>query len=369
MKVIDMKDFTYLYIAAAITVLTACDSNLEKVHYDESLSVAAQLAPLAPAYVLDPQNSDGTAIEFRWAPPQINYPASITTDLQMDLEVNGFKDALTLASTKTDSTYTITVGDLNAAIMRLLANSGKEVAALLVSFRLVSTLSSDVAPLVSNVVTTSITPYAGEREYPQLWVIGDYCGWNHASSQYLYSAKEDDNYAAMIYFDGKAQNGWKLTPEANWNSDWGGEGTLPAEASTLILVPSGENLTNYSKTSYYVEFNTATATLKMSQGHDSWGIVGAFNNWGDMPDTVMTLASESESGKRQYYLTATLALKAGEGWKIRPDNEWTDDRGPSNLKYEGVSASDGNFVVSEDGTYTIRWYFNKVEERLSVTKE
>ena len=99
-----MKDLTYLYIAAAITVLTACDSDLEKVHYDESLSVAAQLAPLAPAYVLDPQNSDGAAIDFRWVLPQINYPASITTDLQMDLEVNGFKDALTLASTKTDST-------------------------------------------------------------------------------------------------------------------------------------------------------------------------------------------------------------------------------------------------------------------------
>ena len=173
----------------------------------------------------------------------------------------------------------------------------------------------------------------------------------------------------MIYFDGKAQNGWKLTPEANWNSDWGGEGTLPAEASTLILVPSGENLTNYSKNSYYVEFNTATATLKMSQGHDTWGIVGAFNDWGDTPDAVMTLASESESGKRQYYLTTTLTLKADEGWKIRPDNEWVNDRGPANLKYEGVTVSDGNFVVSEDGTYTIKWYFNKVEERLVVMKE
>ena len=358
-------------IIAAVSCLamTACDSDLEKVHYNEALSQQAVLAPLAPSYVLNAEQSDQSAITFKWSVPKINYSASVTTDLQMDLEVNQFADAVTLASTKTDSTYTITVGDLNAALTRLLANSGKEVAALPVSFRLVSTLSSDVASLVSHVVTTSIAPYAGEREYPQLWVIGDYCGWNHASSQYLYSAKEDENYAAMVYFDGKAQNGWKLTPEANWNSDWGGEGTLPAEASTMTLVPSGENLTNYSKTSYYVEFNTVTSTLKMSQGHDTWGIVGAFNNWGDTPDMVMTLASEVESGKRQYYLTATLDLKADEGWKIRPDNEWVNDRGPSNLKYEGVSVSDGNFVVSEDGTYIIKWYFNKVEERLVVTKE
>jgi len=27
------------------------------------------------------------------------------------------------------------------------------------------------------------------------------------------------------------------------------------------------------------------------------------------------------------------------------------------------------YGVNEDGTYTIRWYFNKVEERLVVTKE
>ena len=364
-----MKNYTYLYIATALLAMSACDSDLEKVHYNESLSRPAVLASLASDYVLDAQKSDETAIEFRWTPPQINYPASVTTDLQMDLADKQFADAVTLASTKTDSTYSITVADLNASLMKLIADNGLEVAALPIAFRLVSTLSTDTSPLVSNVVTTTITPYAGEREYPQLWVIGDYCGWNHDNSQFLYSAKEDDSYAGMIYFDGKAQNGWKLTPAANWSSDWGGEGVLTPEAGTLTLVPSGENLTNYSKTSYYVEFNTATATLKMSQGYDSWGIVGAYNNWGDTPDAVMTLASEVESGKRQYYLTATLDLKANEGWKIRPDNAWVNDRGPSNLKYEGVSVSDGNFVVTEDGTYIIKWYFNKVEERLVVVEK
>ena len=156
-------------IIAAVSCLamTACDSDLEKVHYNEALSQPAVLAPLAPSYVLNAEQSDQSAITFKWSVPKINYSASVTTDLQMDLEVNQFADAVTLASTKTDSTYTITVGDLNAALTRLLANSGKEVEALPVSFRLVSTLSSDVASLVSNVVTTSIAPYAGEREYPQ----------------------------------------------------------------------------------------------------------------------------------------------------------------------------------------------------------
>lgn len=154
-----------IYIIAVVSCLamTACDSDLEKVHYNEALSQPAVLASLAPGYVLNAQQSDQPAITFKWSVPKINYSASVTTDLQMDLEANQFADAVTLASTKTDSTYTITVGDLNAAIVRLLANSGKEVAALPVSFRLVSTLSSDVASLVSNVVTTSITPLLGLR--------------------------------------------------------------------------------------------------------------------------------------------------------------------------------------------------------------
>jgi hypothetical protein len=38
------------------------------------------------------------------------------------------------------------------------------------------------------------------------------------------------------------------------------------------------------------------------------------------------------------------------------------------VKYEGVEASDGNFIVIEDGNYTIKWYFNKVEEKMIVNK-
>ena len=90
--------------AVSCLVMSACDSDLEKVHYNEALSQPAVLASLAPSYVLDAQQSEQPAITFKWSVPEINYPASVTTDLQMDLEANQFADAVTLASTKTDST-------------------------------------------------------------------------------------------------------------------------------------------------------------------------------------------------------------------------------------------------------------------------
>lgn len=355
-----------LYLS--LLILTACNSDLEKVQYNASEAKAAVLQSIDENYVLDAQESDITAIEFEWAHPQTNYPASVTTDLQMDVQGNEFSNAVILASTKTDSTYSITTADLNAAIIKLQTANNLEFGPQNMEFRLVSSISLAAAPLYSNVVSSLITPFAGEREYPQIWVIGDYCGWNHDNSQFLYSANEDENYSGMICFAGKAPNGWKLTPAANWENDWGGKGTLIEEAPSLVLVEKGENLTNYSKNTYQVSFNTSTLTLNMSQGHDTWGIVGVYNNWGDTPDTEMVLASDVEYGKRQYYLTATLHLKADEGWKIRPDNTWTNDRGPDQLKYEGVEVLDGNFIVTEDGNYTIKWYFNKVEEKLVVVQ-
>ena len=154
-----MKKYIYLGVISALVLTGACESDLGKVHYQEALSQPAELAPLQASYVLEGEKSNDPAIRFTWTRSQVNYPASVTTDLQMDLSNHGFANAVTLASTKTDSIYTISVGDLNQAMLKLINSNGQEVTATKVIFRLVSTLSADVSPLVSNVVSTTVTPY------------------------------------------------------------------------------------------------------------------------------------------------------------------------------------------------------------------
>ncbi|MBR5540911.1 MAG: SusE domain-containing protein [Bacteroides sp.] len=154
-----MKKYIYLGAMSALMLTGACESDLEKVHYQEALSQSAKLAPLQASYVLEEEKSNDPAIRFTWTRSQVNYPASVTTDLQMDLSNHGFANPVTLASTKTDSIYTISVGDLNQAMLKLISNNGQEVTPTKVIFRLVSRLSADVSPLVSNVVSTTITPY------------------------------------------------------------------------------------------------------------------------------------------------------------------------------------------------------------------
>ena len=352
-----MKLFNYISLLGAALAFAACESDLETVTYNAADAQAAVLAELDAAYVLDAQLSDQTALTLQWTEPELGYPAVATNYIQLDVAGNQFANHAVAASVGKGGSYAITHNDLNNLLMGILEDRGMELAAADFEFRIATTISPAADTLYSNVVSTRITPFVGERQYPQLWVIGDYCGWNHGSCQYLYSANEDDNYAAMIYFDGKAANGWKLTPAA--------------EATSQILVTSGgANINVYSHNSYYLEFNTTTGELKASQAYDSWGIVGAHNNWGS-GDTPMTLASETDAtGATQYYLTATMDMAAGNTWKIRPDEKWENDKGPAAVELEGDAADngDGNFRVDAAGNYTIKWYFNKVTQRLVVTK-
>lgn len=359
------KTLGHIATLGLLAALPACESDLDTVTYNAGQAKPADLSPIEASYVLDAQKSDETAIVLRWTAPETGIAVSVTNNVEMDIAGNGFANKRTLGSTTADS-LAITVADLNNHILTLLGDT-VDAAAVKEEIRVSSVITGSAADtLYSAALVVSITPYTGEREYPKLWIIGDYCEWDHGKAQFVYSANGDDNYAGMVYFDGKAANGWKFTPAANWDNDWGAPEGLQAEAASATLAAKGANIEAYSHTSYYLEFNTSTAELKVSKPHDSWGIVGDFNGWA-APDVPMTLHQDEASGN--YYLEATVDLTAAGGWKMRPDETWSDDVGPGAVEIEdNVEGRDGNFFVKEDGNYTIRWYFNKVTQKLVVTK-
>ena len=156
-----MKRFSIILMLVLFALaLLSCDSDLQKAHYDEASSQPAILFPIEASYVLNDLQADAPAITFTWQKPQINYPASVTTDLQIDVSGNQFADARTLASTKTDNAYALSTADLNTVVNQLLKDNDLSTDALSVEFRLVSTLSASQATLYSNVVSTLVTPYA-----------------------------------------------------------------------------------------------------------------------------------------------------------------------------------------------------------------
>ncbi len=362
--------------SATALMAVACTTDLETVVYDPANATAAVIEELESSYILDVDKSADVALTIKWDEPDFGYSAAATNNLEFDVEGKEFAGATTLTSINQGGEYSITTKDLNSAIIGLLKNYDMEVAATSFEFRLVSSISDSAAPLYSNVVKSTITPFEGEMVYPLVYLVGDYNGWSHAANQYLYSAEDNGIYSGFVAFGGKSANGWKITGVAGWDDscNWGPETdktyTTP-EQSPITLISSGgsANILIYEKDFYDFTFDTKTLTLTVNASYDTWGVVGEHNGWGATADVPLTLASEvNAAGDTNFYLTATVDLVAGDGWKLRPDNAWGGDRGPGSFAGGEPAGADGNFVVEESGTYAIRWFFNKVEQRLEAVK-
>lgn len=355
-----------------LIVLSSCENDLEKAIYNKNEVVASRLEGLKESYVLEQTKGNDNALSLKWTKPDMTYQSAAVNLLQMDLKDKNFSKAITLASSAVDTTYSATVSEFNEQIMTLLNKHEIEYTegnTITLEFRVGSYISTVVDTVFSEVSQTNVTPYMGEAVYPSIVVVGSYSGWGFETCQFIYSANSDENYSGMIYFNGKGNEGWKFTKGLGWGTgEWGADGNIEAEAPTANLITSGGgNITAYSKNSYWVEFNSTTGLLKMSQGYDYWGIVGGFNGWSG-PDTRMTYEHDQDGA----YLIATQEIPADQlTWKIRPGEKWENDKGPGQLAYEDdvEDNGDGNFKVTQGaGTYEVKWYFNKVNPKLIVRK-
>lgn len=365
------------YIAAvsfSLLAFTSCESDIEKTIYDINNVTPAVLTGLADSYVLDQNKGAETALSLEWSKPDMTYQASVTNLLQMDLNDKNFTKPVILSASQNETSFSTKTSDFNKQIISLLSSYEMEYTegeTIELAFRIGSYISTATDTVYSDISTTVVTPYAGEAVYPSVVVVGSYCGWGFETCQFLYSANSDDNYSGMIYFNGKSSEGWKITKGLGWDTgEWGAKGDITPEASETTLVTSGGgNISAYSKKNYWVELNSTTGLLKMSQGYNSWGIVGGYNGWGATPDTEMSYGNDS----RGAFLIAEVNFPADNlTWKIRPESKWENDRGPGNTSYEGdvEDNGDGNFKVNNGaGTYEIKWYFNKVSQVLCVTKK
>ncbi|MBU3809629.1 MAG: hypothetical protein H9802_14675 [Candidatus Phocaeicola faecipullorum] len=99
-------------------------------------------------------------------------------------------------------------------------------------------------------------------------------------------------------------------------------------------------------------------------------MVGSFNEW-NAANAVDMIYGYDESGA---YLMLTQKYPADATWKIISDKAWQKGEvNVNSVSYEGDvedAGSDGNFKFNKgEGTYEVKWYFNKVQPTLIVTKK
>lgn len=252
----------------------------------------------------------------------------------------------------------VSVLDLNKVLVSLNCAAGTEVE---LDFRIKAEWMGEKTPvggsaLWSNVVTASATPYSMEKTYDPVWVIGDYCGWSHDNTLFLWNYKEDGKvYTGLVDFGAdvngeivsKASNGFKITGKAGWYDDcnWGeaAKATEADEPASIQLITGGgsADIVRYAKRFYGFTFNKETLELKKDVSFDQMGIIGLNGDWSN--DIVMDYSKL----KQRFY--ADVEVAADTEFKFRADADWAYNLGGD---LEKLSTGGDNIKISA-GNYRI----------------
>ena len=191
-----MKLLHYIAVTGiSLFTLISCESNLERTIYDETKVKPAILSGLEESYVLDKTKGSENALSLNWTKPDMGYAASATSLLEMDLKDKNFNSPVVLSASIEETTYSATVSDFNKQIMSLFSKYEMEYTdgeTVELAFRVGSYISTVIDTVYSDIVITTVTPYAGEAVYPMISVRGDYCGWSYENSQFVYSSNSDE---------------------------------------------------------------------------------------------------------------------------------------------------------------------------------
>lgn len=260
-----------------------------------------------------------------------------------------------------EGTITLTQSDLNVVALDF-AEAGANVD---MYFAIVANLNTDKGAAVagtelySNIVKATFKSFVADvlptEKFEKVWVIGDYCGWDHSKTQFLFDyTASGTTFAGIVDFAdaegvSKAANGFKLTGVAGWDDtcNWGLEDntTAEAEATSLQLITGGgsQDIKAYAKRFYGFEFDNTTLVLKKSWSADQIGIIGLNGDW--ETDIVM----EYNPKWTRFY--ADIEAADATEMKFRADAAW-------DLNWGVDCAQGGGNIAVAAGKYRV--YFNPV---------
>lgn len=355
-----MKKLLYSILALAGLTMASCTQEHIDVQYLPENAVAPTLGDIQGCDLQD--GGADIVVEYTKA------DFGVATNQAHNLYVSKSEDMADMKKAKAtfgDTTITMTQADINIAALDFAA-AGEEVD---MYFAVVANLNTDKGAAVagtelqSNVVKATFKSYVADilptEKFDKVWVIGNYCGWAHDKTQFLFDYNATGNtYAGVVDFAGAdgvsmAADGFKLTGIAGWDDscNWGEETKAEAadEPASIQLITGGgsQDIKRYAKRFYGFEFDKTTLVLKKTWGADQIGIIGLNGDW--ETDIVM----EYNPKWTRFY--ADVDITADCTMKFRADAAWDLNWGAAAFGLEGDA--DGNIKVTA-GKYRV--YFNPV---------
>lgn len=180
-----------------------------------------------------------------------------------------------------------------------------------------------------------------------LYVPGDHNGWNHSIAPQIKNTAKGV-YRGFI----PCKGGFKFTNVAGWDGINYGDGGQPGVLSTD---GGAGNLTVDEEGLYLTNVNTNELTYDMTL-MTSVGLIGDFNGWGaQLPMETVDHA----------VYTATVAMEAGQGFKVRMNDDWSYNLGGD---INNLTEGGDNIAVEESGTYTITLNLSTYPYTLTMTR-
>ena len=353
-----MKIIKYiLSLLALVLAIGACtkDESTNVVFNPSDAQAGTLVAP--SAIILTDETKGNDLPPFTWTKSNFGFDAAVNYVVEIALEGTNFSKLRVIGSVTTNK-LVVKQQELQSAAEKLGVILGSKTN---IEMRVKSQIADQLDPIISNVVKFSLTTFKpAEKVYPKVWIVGDYCGWNHSKSQFLYDINEDGQYfEGWIAFNGKAQNGFKITYTGGWNGDDIGSNDATV-VNNKIKVEPGSDIKLFDGKIMYLKLDNRdknNRTLERVKTISRIGLIGSAtpNDW-NSPDTELVFNENTNK------FEATVTLKDGE-IKFRVDNDWglnwgkfdpSEGKNPDQLKPGGA-----NIQVSA-GKYKISFNLNKV---------
>ena len=352
-----MKKLLYSIMALAGVAFASCTQEHIDVQYFPENAVAPVLGDITGCDLAE----GGADIVVEYTKAEFGVATAQSHNLYIS-KSEDMADMKKAKATFNEGTITLTQSDLNVVALDF-AEAGANVD---MYFAIVANLNTDKGAAVagtelySNIVKATFKSFVADvlptEKFEKVWVIGDYCGWDHSKTQFLFDyTASGTTFAGIVDFAdaegvSKAANGFKLTGIAGWDNscNWGLEDntTAEAEATSLQLISDGgsQDIKAYAKRFYGFEFDNTTLVLKKTWSADQIGIIGLNGDWDN--DIVM----EYNPKWTRFYADIEATTDPTE-MKFRADAAW-------DLNWGVDCAQGGGNIAVAAGKYRV--YFNPV---------
>jgi hypothetical protein len=320
-----------------------------------TLSASATTLPLDKTKV----NDTTTIVHFSFTAPNYGFAAGVSNTLQIDAAGDNWANPTTVAFSNKVYSQGYSTAVFNNLVLKLNLPAG---VASQVNARVAYSISQNVAPVYSNVVTLTVTPF---NLTSWLYVTGAFSGWENPGSEEdsLISATGNGVYTGIINFTA-GNNQFLILPAKNWSNKYAtSQSSTP---TTTVTYNASNNINAPAAAGYYiVTFNLNTGAITFSPA-DYYSVIGdAALGWGT--DVPMKFVNDGNNN-----WVVTTALVSTGSFKVRQDDAWTWSWGipKAGTAGDGVAntlndSSNNNISVPASGTHTVM--FNAAPSAFGAT--